>query len=158
MSVGDIYKDMDQQLVSIVRLLEAWWPQLKNCWPYIAAWKLLVILILRKTWHCIARCGTVLKIACNSNSKKDKKRHDIALHCKMCHCTEVRFASFFSSGFVTLIVVNHRKGSWQMHSDSDLDWIQIRIQIQIQIRIQIGFRLDSDQIRSFSLLYIWSNS
>ena len=145
MSVGDIYKDMDQQLVSIVRLLEAWWPQLKNCWPYIAAWKLLVILILRKTWHCIARCGTVLKIACNSNSKKDKKRHDIALHCKMCHCAEVRFASFFSSGFVTLIVVNHRKGSWQnafrfrfrldsdsdsdSNSDSDLDldsdWIQI---------------------------------
>ena len=28
----------------------------------------------------------VIKIARNSNSKKDKKRHDIALHCKMCHC------------------------------------------------------------------------
>ena len=46
-----------KRLVFIVWLLEAQWPQLNNCRPYIAAWKSLVILILRKT----------------------KKRHDIAL-------------------------------------------------------------------------------
>ena len=52
-----------KRLVFIVRLLEAQWPQLNNCRPYIAAWKSLVILILRKTkkdmtLHCIARCAT----------------------------------------------------------------------------------------------------
>ena len=56
-----------KRLVFIVRLLEAQWPQLNNCRPYIAAWKLLVILL---------------------NSKKDKKK-DMTLHSlhrKMCHC------------------------------------------------------------------------
>jgi hypothetical protein len=29
------------------------------------------------------------------------------------HCTEVRFASFLSGGFITAIVVNPPKGNWQ---------------------------------------------
>ena len=42
------------------------------------------------TLHCIARCATVLKIACNSNSKKNKKRDDIALQ-DMPLCLEFLF-------------------------------------------------------------------